>query len=160
MQRDSWDNYFLSLLPSIGSRATCNRGKSGAIIVKNNRIICTGYVGSPPKMPHCDEVGHHIIEVIDEGKKTNHCIRTMHAESNAICQAAKFGLSIEGSTIYCTMTPCYNCAMLIASVGIRKVISQHEYQKSKNSKEVFKVCGIEFKCINNTLIDYNIEKEN
>jgi len=116
MERLSWDDYFLKeIVPAVAKRATCDRGRSGAIIVKDKRILTTGYVGSPSGLPHCDDVGHLIHEVIDEnGVKSKHCVRTLHAEENAILQAAKFGISIEGATIYCSMVPCFRCAMKMA----------------------------------------------
>ena len=92
--RPSWDEYFLGLLPALARRATCSRGRSACVIVKNNRILCTGYVGAPPGQSHCDEVGHLIWQVTDEkGNLTEHCVRTVHAEANAIYQAARFGIA-------------------------------------------------------------------
>lgn len=154
MSRISWDDYFLSFLDPISKRATCNRGKSAAIIVKDNRILSTGYVGSPPGLDHCDDVGHDFVEVIEDGIKSQHCIRTMHAESNAISQAAKVGISLNNSTIYCTMEPCRNCAMLIASVGIKRVVCLYRYQKAVRSRKIFKQCNIELICINDKNMDY------
>ena len=119
--RPDWDNYFIDMMETVGKRATCDRGRSGCIIVKDKRIISTGYVGSPSGLPHCDEAGHLMKQVIDDdGTMRQHCMRTIHAEQNAICQAAKHGISLEGSTLYCTMEPCRVCAMLIISCGIKK----------------------------------------
>ncbi len=107
----------------VAKRATCDRGKSGCLIVKDKRILCSGYVGSPPGFPHCDEAGHLLKKVInDDGSISRHCVRTIHAEQNAICQAAKYGIPLEGTTLYCTMEPCRVCAMLIISVGVKKVV--------------------------------------
>src|SRR3989344_2355826 len=95
-KRPSWDEYFMQIAEAVGKRATCDRGRSGAIIVKDKHILATGYVGSPKGLPHCDDVGHLIKEVKHEnGDITKHCLRTSHAEMNAICQAAKQGVSIE-----------------------------------------------------------------
>ena len=105
--RPSWDEYFLGLMDEVGNRATCDRGRSGCIVVRDKQIVCTGYVGSPPGFPHCDEAGHLMKGVIEEdGTSRMHCVRTIHAEQNAICQAARHGISLKGSTLYCKMEPC------------------------------------------------------
>src|SRR5487761_582994 len=84
MPRPTWDEYFIELTRTVASRSTCDRGRSGCVIVKEKHILCTGYVGSPPGMPHCDEVGHLLRKVIDEdGQVRQHCVRTIHAEQNA-----------------------------------------------------------------------------
>lgn len=117
--RPSWDDYFLNLADTVSERATCNRGRSGCVIVKDKQILVTGYVGSPKGLPHCDEVGHLFRKTIHEdGSITQHCVRTVHAEQNAICQAARRGIALDGSTLYCRMTPCRTCAMLIINCGI------------------------------------------
>ena len=90
--RPHWDNYFMEICDTVAKRATCGRGRSGCVIAKDNRILVTGYVGSPAGLPHCDEVGHQLKQMIHEdGSVTQHCVRTVHAEQNAICQAAKNG---------------------------------------------------------------------
>ena len=141
--RPAWDDYFLGLVDHIASRATCDRGKSGCIIVKDKRILCTGYVGSPSGLPHCDEVGHLLKKVIDEdGAIRQHCTRTIHAEQNAICQAAKNGIALNGTILYCTMEPCRVCAMLIISCGIKKVIAKKRYHAGQESRELLKDAGV------------------
>lgn len=151
--RPSWDEYFLKLVDEVAQRATCDRGKSGAVIVRDKRILCTGYVGSPPGFPHCDEVGHELKKVIDEdGTIRQHCVRTIHAEQNAISQAARYGLSLEGTTLYCTMEPCRVCAMLIISVGIRKVVARRRYHAGQDTRKLFEKAGIEM-----TILDDAIE---
>ena len=159
MERLSWDDYFLKeIVPAVAKRATCDRGRSGAIIVKDKRILTTGYVGSPSGLPHCDDVGHLIHEVIDEnGVKSKHCVRTLHAEENAILQAAKFGISIEGATIYCSMVPCFRCAMKIIQVGIKRVVALYDYQKSERTKEEFNEVSIELIIYNNQIKQYDNE---
>ena len=142
--RPDWDEYFLTLLDQIAARATCDRGKSGCIIVKDKRILCTGYVGSPSGLPHCDEVGHLLKKVIDEdGVIRQHCTRTIHAEQNAICQAAKHGIELDSTTLYCTMEPCRVCAMLIISVGIKKVICKKKSHAGHEARELFSAAGVE-----------------
>ena len=142
--RPSWDEYFIKLVDEVAQRATCDRGKSGCIIVKDKRILCSGYVGSPPGFAHCDEIGHLLKTVVDDnGTERQHCMRTIHAEQNAICQAAKYGLSLEGTTLYCTMEPCRVCAMLIISVGVKRVIAKKRYHAASDSRELFDHAGIE-----------------
>jgi len=154
-KRPSWDEYFMEIMDSVSKRATCNRGKSGCVIVKNKRIIATGYVGSPVGLPHCDEVGHLIKKLTHEdGKVTEHCVRTIHAEQNAICQAAKFGTSIEGGTLYCKMTPCRICAMMIINSGIYRVVSKNRYQDDKDSIEMFKKANVIYKVFINETEEY------
>lgn len=99
--RPSWDEYFMEIASTVAKRATCDRGRSGCIIVKNRQILVTGYVGSPRGLPHCDDVGHLFKKTIHEdGSVTNHCVRTVHAEQNAITQAARLGIALEGGTLY------------------------------------------------------------
>src|SRR6266536_451200 len=110
-KRPGWDNYFLGIMHAVGTRSTCDRGRSGCVIVRDRRIIATGYVGAPAGIAHCDDVGHELHEVINpDGTRSTHCIRTAHAEQNAIVHAARFGSQLEGGTMYCKMAPCYACA--------------------------------------------------
>lgn len=142
--RPSWDDYFMEVVRAISKRATCDRGRSGCVIAKNHQILVTGYVGSPLGFPHCDEVGHQMKKVIHEdGSITQHCVRTVHAEQNAICQAAKQGISIDGATLYCKMTPCRVCAMLIINCGIKRVYCEKRYHAGTESEEMFKQASVE-----------------
>lgn len=146
--RPSWDEYFLEIARTVASRATCDRGRSGSVIVRNKRILTTGYVGSPVGVKHCDEVGHLMREVINEdGTHSRHCVRTTHAEQNAIVQAARHGLSIEGSTIYCKMEPCHVCAKLIINSGIRRVVCEKRYHAAQLTRQLFKEAGIKLDVI-------------
>ncbi|MDR3519718.1 MAG: cytidine/deoxycytidylate deaminase family protein [Candidatus Pacebacteria bacterium] len=147
--RPSWDEYFINLAEMVGSRGTCDRGRAGAVLVKNKRILATGYVGAPVGLPSCDEVGHEMHTVINEdGTKSQHCIRTAHAEQNAINNAARMGVAIEGGTIYCKMTPCYKCAQSIINSGILRVVTLKDYHGAKRSKEIFKQAKIKLEIIN------------
>ena len=142
--RPTWDEYFLGLMGEVGKRATCDRGRSGCIVVRGKQIVCTGYVGSPPGLPHCDEVGHLMKKVVDDdGTSRQHCVRTIHAEQNAICQAAQQGISLKGCTLYCKMEPCRVCAMLIISVGIKKVIAKKEYHAAQETRDMFRQADVE-----------------
>ncbi|HLC95789.1 MAG TPA: cytidine/deoxycytidylate deaminase family protein [Candidatus Nanoarchaeia archaeon] len=155
MPRPSWDEYFIEISNAVSRRATCNRGRSGCVVVKNKHILVTGYVGSPLGLPHCDEVGHQMKTVVHEdGTKTQHCLRTTHAEQNAICQAAKLGVSLDGATLYCKMTPCATCAKLIINAGIKRVVAQHRYHAGSETEKMFKQAGIKLDMLNNEVLEY------
>jgi dCMP deaminase len=155
-KRPSWDEYFMEVCKAIAKRATCDRGRSGCVIAKDKQLLVTGYVGSPIGMPHCDEVGHLFKQTVHEdGKITNHCVRTVHAEQNAICQAAKLGVALNGSTMYCKMTPCRVCGMLIINSGIKRVVCEKGYQAGKDSEEMFEKAGVELVILNPEIEDYN-----
>ena len=125
------------------------------VIVKNKQILVTGYVGSTTGLPHCDEVGHLFRKQIDEdGNISNHCVRTVHAEQNAICQAAKRGIALEGATLYCTMTPCRTCAMMIINCGIKRVICEKKYHAWAESEEMFKQVWIKLEFVNEEVEKY------
>ncbi len=155
-KRPSWDEYFMSIAELVGSRGTCSRGRSGCVVVRDKRILVTGYVGSPAGLPHCDEVGHEMHKVTrgDALESSEHCVRTAHAEQNAIAQAAKLGVSVDGATLYCHMTPCYTCAKLLINSGIKRIIAMKDYHASKRSKEIFEQSGIKLTIIDNTVEDY------
>jgi len=154
-KRPSWDEYFLKILEMVGSRGSCDRGRAGCVITKNNRIISTGYVGSPIGLPHCDEVGHEMHTVIHEdGSKTQHCIRTIHAEQNAICEAARMGIALEGGTLYCKMTPCYTCAKMIINAGIKRVVCAQDYHAATRTKVILKEANIDYFLVSEKVVEY------
>ena len=154
-KRPSWDEYFLKLINAVKERATCDRGKTGCVVVKDKHILSTGYVGSAAGMPHCDEVGHQLKKVIDEtGKEAWHCTRTIHAEQNAICQAAKFGISLDGATLYCQMEPCAVCAKMIVNTGIKRVVCKKYYHAGQETREIFKKCGVKLEVMENEIEKY------
>ena len=143
-RRPTWDEYFMELANTASKRATCDRGRSGCVIVKDRQLLVTGYVGAPSGLPHCDEVGHLFRKTIEEdGRVTTHCVRTVHAEQNAICQAARRGISLDGATLYCRMTPCRTCAMLIINCGIKRVVCERKYHAGKESEELFAQAGVQ-----------------
>lgn len=154
--RPSWDEYFLNLLEPIGSRGTCDRGRSGAVIVgPGHTIIATGYVGAAPGQPHCDEAGHMMNTVIHEdGTQSQHCVRTLHAEENAILQCARDGIKVQGATIYCKMVPCYNCAMRIVRVGIKRVVAQKRYHADQKTIKLFRDAEVNLVIMDNTIESY------
>ena len=154
-KRPSWDEYFTKIMLEVGTRATCDRGKSGCVIVRNNQILVTGYVGSPVGLPHCDEAGHEMKKMLNEdGSASDHCVRTTHAEQNAICQAAKLGIALEAATLYCRMTPCYTCAKMIINCGIRRVVAVNDYHASKEAKRVFKEAKVQFDLLDGNIVAY------
>ncbi|MCL5794754.1 MAG: cytidine/deoxycytidylate deaminase family protein [Patescibacteria group bacterium] len=154
-KRPSWDEYFVNMVGAVAERGTCDRGKAGCVIVKDKYILVTGYVGSPPGTGHCDEVGHLLHKVIDEdGKISQHCVRTTHAEQNAICQAAKRGISLEGATLYCKMAPCLTCAKMIVTVGIKRVVCQRNYHGAGLTPELFLKTGVKLEVLENVMETY------
>lgn len=155
-QRPSWDEYFMELAMTVAKRATCDRGRSGCVIARDKQILVTGYVGSPRGLPHCDEVGHLMKKVEHEdGRVSQHCMRTVHAEQNAICQAARLGISLNEATLYCRMTPCRTCAMLIINCGIVRVVCEKKYHDGKESEEMFKLGGVLLEYVNEEIEEYD-----
>jgi len=142
VSRPSWDEYFMELAKVVAKRSTCIRQKVGAIIVKDKRILATGYNGAPSGMDHCLDIGclREILKV-PSGERQELC-RGLHAEQNAIIQAAKFGICIEGSILYTTHCPCITCAKMIINAGIKKVVYGKEYA-DKRGLELLKEAGIE-----------------
>ncbi len=154
-RRPSWDEYFLEIMDTVGKRATCDRGRSGCVIVKDRRILATGYVGSPAGTKHCDEAGHEMQKVIHgDGSETMHCVRTAHAEQNAIVHAARTGVALLGSTMYTNMAPCYACAKMIINAGIERVVAKNDYHASRRGKEVFEEAGVKLDIINAAVTPY------
>lgn len=155
-ERPSWDEYFMGITEAVRARGTCNRGRTSCIIVKDKRILTTGYVGSPAGIAHCDDVGHEMHTITHEdGSQTRHCIRTAHNEQNAICQAARMGIALDGATLYCKMTPCYTCAKMIINAGIRRVVCEKDYHSGKRSKEIFTEAGVSYDLLNNEMTTYD-----
>jgi dCMP deaminase len=126
------------------------------VIARDKQILVTGYVGSPRGLPHCDDVGHLMKRVLHEDDRiTQHCMRTVHAEQNAICQAARLGISLEGSTLYCRMTPCRTCAMLIINCGIVRVVCERKYHDGKESEEMFQLAGVSLEYVVDEVQQYD-----
>jgi dCMP deaminase len=133
-ERIGWDEYFMNIARQAATRSTCSRKNVGAVIVRNRTILSTGYNGSIRGMPHCDDVGH-----LMEG---GHCIATIHAEANAILQAARNGVNIDGAELYTTASPCWSCFKMVANAGIRRIYYGEFYRDSR-SLEVARQIGIE-----------------
>ena len=132
--RSDWDSYFMEIARVVASRATCDRKHVGAVIVRDRTILSTGYNGSIRGLPHCDEVGHMM--------ENGHCVATIHAEANAILQAAKNGVSIDRSDIYITASPCWPCFKMIANAGLRRIVFG-EFYRDERIFEFAQKLGIE-----------------
>jgi dCMP deaminase len=129
MERPSWDNYFMTITRQVAERSTCLRAKVGAVIVRNRSILATGYNGSPAGLPHCTDVGCLIYESrTPAGDVEQNCYRTIHAEMNAITQAAKNGSAINDADIYVTHTPCIHCMKVLINTGVRTVFYDRPYK--------------------------------
>lgn len=118
-KREIWDNYFMRIAVEVATRATCDRRHVGAVIVRDRQMLSSGYNGAPRGLPHCDDDGHEMVE--------GHCVRSVHAEANAIAQAARNGVKIDGSTIYITDSPCYGCFKLLVNAGIVRIVFGANY---------------------------------
>jgi len=127
MKRPSWDEYFMEVAEVVRKRSTCMRRQVGAVIVKDNRILSTGYNGAPKGLRHCEEVGCTRANYnVPSGERHELC-RGLHAEQNAIIQAAVFGTAIEGATIYTTLSPCVLCTKMIINSGIKRIVLREQY---------------------------------
>jgi dCMP deaminase len=132
--RASWDEYFMSIAQVVSTRSTCPRKYVGAVIVRNRTILSTGYNGSIRGLPHCSDVGH----MMEDG----HCVATIHAEANAIIQAARNGVNIDGATNYVTASPCWNCFKQLANAGIVRIV-YGEFYRDDRIFEIARQIGIE-----------------
>ena len=128
-RRPSWDEYFMELANTASKRATCDRGRSGCVIVKDRQLLVTGYVGSPSGLPHCDEVGHLF--------------------------RARRGIALDGATLYCRMTPCRTCAMLIINCGIKRVVCERKYHSGTESEELFRQAGVQLEFFYDEIQQYD-----
>ena len=166
MPRPSWDTYFMSIVDATALRASCDRGRSACVIVRDKRILGTGYVGAPAGLKTCEDVGHKLIKRCERTEEefakynfnvpisefSTHCVRTCHSEVNAIVNCARNGVSTLGATLYTTMVPCITCCMFIIQAGIVKVIAKNAYQKDKQTRELFKLTKIELVVLNEELL--------
>jgi dCMP deaminase len=121
--RVNWHQYFMNIAAEVSSRSTCDRKHVGAVIVRDKTILSTGYNGSVRGLPHCDDAGHMMQD--------NHCVATIHAEANAIIQAARNGVRLDGSEIYVTASPCWNCFKMVANSGIKGIYYGEFYRDDR-----------------------------
>lgn len=149
-KRPDWDEYFLKLAMLASERATCPRMHCGCVLVKDKRVVSTGYNGSIPGDEHCEEVGCLVVD--------NHCVRTVHAEMNAIVQAAKRGHAIDGATAYVTNMPCTSCAKALITAGIKRVVVFSDYHDTL-ATEFFAKAGVKIDkhSMPSTEIVYNLK---
>jgi dCMP deaminase len=140
--RLGWDSYFMNIAHLVAERSTCNRAKIGAVIVRDRNIIATGYNGSPMGLPHCTEVGCLVyVSRNPNGEEEENCFRTIHAEINAIAQAAKHGVRIDGSDMYVTASPCIHCLKVLINVGVKSIYYAKAY-KIHTIQEMVEQAGI------------------
>jgi dCMP deaminase len=139
--RPDWDTYFMKIAHDVAARSTCDRADVGTVLVREKRILTTGFNGSPAGLPHCDEIGHLIVD--------GHCVRTIHAEANAIIQAALHGVSSKGATCYVTHFPCLSCAKMLINAGIIRIVYDNEYRIDDNTLQFLQIAGVEVVRIEN-----------
>lgn len=133
--RPDWDSYFIKIAHAVSERSTCDRAFVGCVLVRDKRILTTGFNGSPSGQAHCDEEGHLMVD--------GHCVRTIHAEMNAIIQAALHGVSTKGATCYVTHLPCINCTKALINAGIVRLVYSVAYRTDENALNFLKAAEIE-----------------
>lgn len=139
MARPTWDEYFLAIAKVVASRATCLRRKCGTVLVKENRILSSGYNGAPPGLPQCDEVGCEMVE--------GHCLRCTHSEPNAIAHAARYGVALDGATAYVSGgSPCYACAKVLIGAGVKEIVCDSWYPDMR-AVEVLGLAGVKARVV-------------
>lgn len=140
-KRPSWDEYFMRIAREVATRATCLRRRIGAVLVLNKRLLCTGYNGPPSGLPHCEEVGCLRDQMnIPSGERHELC-RGLHAEMNAFLQASRYGIRIEGATLYCTHHPCILCSKMLINTGVVRVVISDDYP-DELSKQMLAAAGV------------------
>jgi dCMP deaminase len=146
-ERPSWHQYFLTITRNVAERSTCTRAKVGAVIVRDKNILATGYNGAPAGMPHCSDAGCLIYTSrTPTGEVEENCFRTIHAEINAIAQAAKNGASIRDADIYITHTPCIHCVKVLINTGIKRIFYEREYKRA-TIEELLRGANIQLECV-------------
>lgn len=135
--RPSWDEYFINIASAVAERSTCDRAHVGAVLVKDKRILTTGFNGSPSGLAHCDIEGHLMVD--------GHCVRTIHAETNAIIQAALHGVSTKEASCYVTHFPCVICTKILINAGITRVVFLNDYRMDENALAFFNRAEVELK---------------
>ena len=145
--RPTWHQYFLTITRNVAERSTCTRAKVGAVIVRDKNILATGYNGAPAGMPHCIDAGCLVyMSHTPTGEVEENCFRTIHAEINAIAQAAKNGASIRDADIYITHTPCIHCVKVLINTGVKRIFYEREYKRA-TIEELLRGANIELECV-------------
>jgi len=156
MERPSWDEYFMGIMEAVSTRGTCDRGRTAVVIVKDRIILTTGYVGSPVGLPHCDDVGHLMKKVTHEdGSTSNHCVRTNHAEVNAIALSARKGISVDGATMYMRMSPCYTCSKMLINAGIKRIVCKSFYHRGQEGIDILEKAGVKVELLSKEVEAYD-----
>lgn len=145
MKRIPWNQYFLAQARLVSLRSTCTRLMVGAVIVRENRIIASGYNGSVADGAHCIEEGCYIVD--------GHCVRTVHAEANALLQCAKFGVATNDTTMYVTHFPCIHCTKQIIQAGVKHVCYEHDYRNHELAEQLFQESNVQLTQISLTDIE-------
>jgi len=133
--RPSWDSYFMKIAQDVALRSTCDRAMVGAVLVREKHIIATGYNGSPAGLEHCDDIGHLMVD--------GHCVRTVHAEVNAIIQAAVFGQATKDADCYVTHFPCLNCTKMLINARISRLVYFNSYRDDPTALDFLRRAGVE-----------------
>lgn len=133
-ERLSWDEYFLEQAELVAKRSSCDRAQVGAVVTVDRNCIATGYNGGIAGLDNCDDVGHYMED--------GHCVRTVHAEMNAILQCARNGHAMNGATVYVTHYPCMNCMKSLAQVGVERIVYRNSYREHEFAKEIASLKGI------------------
>jgi len=133
--RPSWDSYFMKIAQDVALRSTCDRAMVGAVLVREKHIIATGYNGSPAGLEHCDDIGHLMMD--------GHCVRTVHAEVNAIIQAAVFGQATKDADCYVTHFPCLNCTKMLINARISRLVYFNSYRDDPTALDFLRRAGVE-----------------
>jgi len=144
MRRPSWDEYFMELAQVVAKRSTCNRRSVGAVLVRDKRILTTGYNGSTPGQAHCTDVGCLMVD--------NHCVRAIHAEQNAIIQGALHGIDLRGAVCYVTSAPCVHCSKMLIAAGIKRIVFQEDYTEEIGQKMI-RDAGVELERFDSKEVD-------
>ena len=149
-KRPTWDEYFLKVAMLVSERATCPRMHCGCVLVKDKQILSTGYNGSIPGDEHCEDIGCMVVD--------NHCVRTIHAEMNAILQCSSHGISTAGATAYVTNMPCTNCSKALIAAGIKEVIIFSDYHDTL-AEHFFTIAKVPIRRIEkpSSDIDYDLD---
>ena len=157
-ERPTYDEYFMDMAQVVSKRSTCIRRAVGAILVKDKHILSTGYNGAPKGLKHCDEVGCIRVDLnVPSGKRHELC-RGLHAEQNAIIQAAVFGISIKDSVLYCTNTPCVVCVKMLINAGVKEIIFSGDYP-DELAKKMLSESNIKIRNLNNKKPIWNRKNE-
>lgn len=151
LKRPSWDDYFLKVAMLVSERATCPRMHCGCVLVRDRQILSTGYNGSIPGDGHCEDIGCMVVD--------NHCIRTIHAEMNAILQCSSHGISTQGAIAYITNMPCTNCSKALITAGIKEIVIFSDYHNTM-AEEFFRIAKVNIKrlIMPGKNIDYDLER--